>query len=180
MSTAVDLEQFDDTFTTATPSYGGSGLKLADIPDGDYEFAVKSCEIKDTAKGPLVSIKLEILTTGPHEGGMVDHVYFLTKDEQGVRVKNDNQIAQLRKDLVTLGFDADNWKKENSRPLSVELARAAIAMPGICFHAKKTQNPSGGKIYHNLKINSRSADDGLPAKFGPKELEAAGKDPFGA
>ena len=174
------LTDFDDDFTTVTGARSGE-VDLAKLPDGEYELAVKKYAVKDTASGPLVSMKLEILGEGPFTGGIVDRAYFLTRVEDGIRVKNERQIAQLRDDLEKLGFDVKNWTKENSRPFSHEVNRVGACIVDVCFRAKKKQGgkKNDGTHYQNLDLVERLATDGKPAAFGVKEMDEANADPFG-
>lgn len=174
------LTDFDDDFTTVTGGRTGE-VDLKNLPDGEYEFAVKKYAVKDTSSGPLVSMKLEILGEGPNAGLLVDRAYFLTRVEDGIRVKNERQIAQLRDDLKLLGFDVDNWTKPNSRPFSAEVNRVGAVIVDVCLKAKKKQGgkKNDGTHYQNLDFVARSATDGKPEKFGAKEMDEANADPFG-
>jgi len=180
---AATLEDLDDGFTTATATYGGGDLELKDLSDGEYEFEVKSMEVKETDAGPLVKWKLGMLTDGPHSGKTLERTYWLTAKDRntGQRVRNERQIAELRKDLVTLGFDADLWTKENDRPFSREIGKVSACIVGVCFKAKKKQGAKkdDGSHYQNLYVNERVLTDGKPPKFGPTELAEANADPFG-
>ncbi len=165
---SATLADFDDDFTTATATRPGGDFDLKDLPDGEYEFEVAACESKDTQSGPIVSMKLMILSDGKFAGKKVERAYFLTKkDEGGARVKNENQIAELRKDLGVLGFDVENWTNANGRPFSKTLPEACRVMQGCGVKGKKKQN---GK-FANLYLNERLATDGKPAKFGADELK---------
>lgn len=173
------LTDFDDDFTTITNDNGE--LDLSKLPDGEYEFAVQKYAVKETRSGPMVSMKLELLGEGRHGGSVVDRPYFLTQDEGGVRVKNGRDIAKLRDDLKLLGFDVDNWTKENSRPFSHEINRVAMVIVGVQFKATKKQGgkKSNGGFWQNLNFVARLTTDGKPEKFGVKELDEANVDPFG-
>jgi hypothetical protein len=174
------LEDFDDDFTTATATSSSQSFDLAKLPDGDYEFAVQQFEVKETKAGPLVSLKLAIITEGPFVGKVVQRDYWLTKlGDNGTRVKNDQQIAQVRDDLKKLGFDTGEWTKENGRPFSREINRVGACIKDVCFKGRKKANVSGGKTYQNLYVNDRLTTDGKPAAFGPKEMDDANADPFG-
>lgn len=183
---STTLEDFDDDFPTATAPAGRAG-KLEDLPDGEYLFEITRCEVKGDdetrGNGPLVTLKLQVLTDGPQFEANVEHTYWLTKkDDAGQRVKNERDVGQLKKDLETLGFDVKEWTKEHARPFSAELLKAAKAMRGVAFHGKKKTNTGNqGKKFHNLYVNSRSDQDGKPGTFGPAELAAAAAadaDPF--
>lgn len=174
------LEDFDDDFPTATATRGG--LDLEKLPDGEYQVSVKALEVKEA--NDLISLKLEILSDGPHAGASVEKTYWMTQKNQqtGLKEKNERQMVELRKDLTALGFDPDNWTKQNSRPFSVEIRRAANAIPGVCFRAKKKQGgkkPSAPGHYQNLYVEERLPDDGKPLKFTTADLDEANVDPFG-
>lgn len=175
------LEDFDDDFTTTTATRDD----LSKLPDGEYEFAVKGMEVKDGDNtGSLVELKVEVISDGEFRGSTAKKTYWLTQKNQqtGLREKNERQIVELRKDLTALGFDPEDWTKQNSRPFSVEIRRAAAAIPGVCFKGKKKQGgakPQGGGYYQNLYVNERLPDDGKPLKFTVKDLDEANADPFG-
>jgi hypothetical protein len=168
----VMLDEFDDSFTTAQEK---SRFSAKDMVDGDYEFAIHALSFKSTKAGPLVSFEIEALDA-KYGGKKFEHSYFLKmKDkETGQLVTNEGQLAQLRKDLETIGFDAKQWTPENGRKFSVEINRAAKLIAGIRFKGKKKTNGE----YHNLYVNERLVADGRPAKFGQKELAEADVDPF--
>lgn len=164
---ATSMADLDDDFDNTKPA-GNRADGLADLPDGEYEFTVVSGEQKETKAGPLIVFKLSVLD-GVHAGMEVEHNYFLMKKDGESHVRNENQIAQLKKDLITLGFDVENWTKANERPFSTQLKLAMEVIRGVGFKGKKKQN---GK-FANLYLNERSASDGLPATFGAAELSPA-------
>lgn len=175
------LDDYDDDFPTATAGRGNT-LDLAKLPDGEYTLAVKAMEVKEgTSAGDIISLKLELLTDGPFFGSLVEKAYFMSKNENGIRVKNANQLVQVKDDLKRLGFDTDNWTKEQGRPFSREIKRACAVVVGVTFKGKKKQGgaKNGGGYYQNLYVNDRIPDDGKPEAFGPKEMDDANADPFG-
>jgi hypothetical protein len=166
---SVSIADLDDDFTKAKEPQRKQGGGLEALPDGEYEFHIDGGEVKETKAGPMVKLDLVVLAPGaPHDGAKCEHTYFLTKNN-GTE-KNENQIAQLKKDLATLGFDVDNWTRENQRPFSKQLDLALGIIGGVQFKGKKKANSSGQKTFHNLYVNQRSATDGKPETFGPEQL----------
>jgi hypothetical protein len=165
-----DLKEFDDDFAPAPPMDGGAD----DLTDGTYEFEIRGATTKflESQRYSIVTLNLSVVSGGKHDGQGVALPYFL---------KDSDAAARLGRDLKILGFDTHLWTKANGRPLSVELPKALACLKGIRFSGKKTTTvkqgePQGGrpgKTFHNLFINKRSAVDGLPATFGPSELDAA-------
>lgn len=161
----MGLADLDDEFETVKPPERKGGGGLAALPDGDYTFAVKGAQAKDTKAGPMVQLDLEVLSGGgPFDGHACEHLYFL-KGKDGKT--NEVALSQLKKDLETLGFDVPNWTKANGRPFSAQLELAFFVLAGVRFRGKKKTN----KGYANLYVEERATDDGRPATFGPDELK---------
>jgi hypothetical protein len=169
---SVSIADLDDDFTKSDPSKGPERAnKLADLPDGDYDFAVRSAVFKEAAEGKpgpvLVSLTLAVFAPGtPHDGVEGEHVYFLVSKEGK---KNTVALNILKKDLLTLGFDVNSWTRENGRPFSKQLVLALGVIEGVEFKGKKKRRDEKN---FNLFVNERSATDGRPATFGPAELVA--------
>lgn len=175
---AADLSDFDNDFTTATKKKFSNGdFDLSDLKDGEYEFDIASAELKS---GPMFKFNLVMMSEGPHAGGKIEKCFFLTKKEDGIPVKNERSLAELREALVNLGFDAENWTSENGRPFSKELPKAVVMLAGMRVVAKKKQGgkKNDGGHYQNLDFVKRGSGDGKPEKIGAKELEDASADPF--
>ncbi|HEY1189943.1 MAG TPA: hypothetical protein VGE74_20000 [Gemmata sp.] len=167
---ATSMADLDEDFEKAKdPGTRENGLE--NLPDGEYVFEITHGEQKDTKSGPLVSFKLTVVSDGPFASKEVEHNYFLMKKVKGGTgyEKNDAQIAQLKKDLETLGFDVPNWTKANERPFSAQLKLAMGVIVGVQFKGKKKKSNE----FHNLYLNERSKTDGRPEKFGPTELAEA-------
>lgn len=183
--TKTVADDIDDFFGTTKPTRGSRSGKAEDLPDGEYTFAVEAAEYKpDTSAGPIASLKLVVVSDGPHDGLKVEKSWFLSRLDNGNRVRDDKQVENLMLDLKTLGFDPENWTVANGRPFRKEFARAAKAMAQMMVLGKKKANvsASNGKTYHNLHLNKRSDQDGKPAEITKEyldELEEATKDPFG-
>lgn len=175
----VSLEDFDDDFPTAKPGgYKRGDFELDALTDGEYVFQIESAELKSSS---LFKLNLELVSEGPLAGGKIEHPYFFTKkNPDGTYEKNADKIGQLKKDLTTLGFDVENWTKDNSRPFSVELPKTPLALAGmrIVVSKKTGGKKAGGGNYHNLYIERRGEGDGKPAKIGARELEEANFDPL--
>jgi hypothetical protein len=178
----LTLADLDDDFPTAKPGgYKTGDFELSALADGEYTFQIASAELKKN--NTIFELKLELLTECQQAGGKIQHPYFFTKKDEktGLYEKNIDKIGQLKKDLTALGFDVDNWTKENGRPFSVELPKTCLMLQGMRVVCKKK---TGGKknateFYHNLYIDRRGEGDGLPEKIGAKELEEANVDPLG-
>ena len=167
----VDLEQFDDD---AMPK---GRADASDLPDGDYEFEIEKAIVKTSKEKKKVILSMDLLVVKGHkEGSSVEKPYFLSSQD-AVNICLD--------EFVRLGFDCENWKKANGRPMSQELEKAtywltdvakaakAEGKPAIRFRASKKKNGE----YHNINIKERLAD-GHPAKIGEAELATVQLNPF--
>lgn len=166
----ASAEDFDDDFE-GVPAGGGQN-DLKGLADGKYTLKITKADFKSIEKtgSQVVDISLEIVSDGPTCGKKYRHSYWLTnKDDGGV---NEVSVGILKKDLTTLGFDVDQWKKANGRPFSGELKKAMKVAVGVEFAGKKTTNASG---YPQLYIDNRGKTDGKPERFGVAELNAADK-----
>lgn len=173
MSTATMDEL--DAKADDIPAGDGFGAKdLKNLPDGEYQFEIKSAEFGPTKKSGHQLFKMDCeVIDGAQKGTVVQVPHFLTGDK-GV---NEAGVGILRKDLGILGFDQDKWVRANNRTFSGELKKAALYMPGLRFKGKKVTNGQ----YANLYVNERLKTDGKPAAIGPAELDGAAKeneDPF--
>lgn len=177
----LTLADLDDDFPTAKPGGFKSGdFDLSELKDGEYLFSIASAELKKN--NTIFELTIELLTECPQAGGKIRKTYFFTKKDEssGLYVKNGDQIGQLKKDLGTLGFDVDNWTKENSRPFSVELPKTCLVLQAMRVVMQKKQ---GGKKnatehYQNLYVAKRGEGDGKPEKIDAKYLEEANADPL--
>lgn len=168
--TAFGLDEFDTGFA---PAEGSRPNELASLPDGTYDFEIADSElIRTKDKGVRIwKMSVRVLTPGSYQGLTVERAAF---------PKDKESVAYIGKDCLTLGFDSDMWNPKNERKFSVEFPKAIAIMKGLRFEGKKVSNTStsNGKLYHNLWINKR-IEDGKPARFGPKELNAINADsPF--
>lgn len=161
-----DLRNFDDEFEPAAPA--STFCKPEEIPDGIYDFCIVTAVTKQPKGNFLVELGLRIESAGKCEGMVVQHAMFM----------NDlDSVKRVGRDLKTLGFDTDNWKKANGRPFSVEFEKALKILPGIRVRGRKKTNEKKeqGKVvavYHNLYLDKRLATDGKPEFFGAGELNA--------
>lgn len=170
------LEDYEDEIDNI-PVGGGSNGDLKALPDGEYEFQLTKGAYKVIEKtgSECVDLSFDVVSDGPFCAKTFRHTYWLTnKDGGGL---NEVSIGILKKDLKTLGFDVDDWRKANGRPFLGELKKALKVMAGgVQFHAKKSSKSGYAQLY----INRRSATDGKPATFGPAELNAAMEKGFDA
>jgi hypothetical protein len=166
----LDLRQYDDDFVPAPPAAAMS--KVEGLADGEYLLEIAEAKCKTPKGNNILELHLEVLSPGPHEGMSIQHSLFINNAEAANRVGRD---------LLTLGFDTDQWKVANGRPFSVEFEKAVKLLKGLRFKGTKKTNESGGKTYHNLYIDERVRTDGQPERFGPEQLNAAADpdDPFG-
>jgi hypothetical protein len=163
---STTLEELDTRADDVPAGSGYAAKELKNLPDGDYQFEVTGASLAPTKNGQqLFKMELEVID-GNSAGTVVDVPHFLTNDKG----PNDVAIGILRKDLKTLGFDEENWKKEAGRPFSKELVKASATLCGMRFKGKKVTNKGG---YANLYVNERIATDGKPAKIGAAELNAS-------
>lgn len=164
MSAEFDLAFLDEGFAPAAPAGRDAGVE--DLTDGDYELAIRSAVLKSlkAKQMTILELGLEVLSPGKHQGAGIKYPVFL---------KDADSAARLGRDLMTLGFDCEDWTKANGRPFSQELGKAMLVLPGIVMVCHKKTNAKDGKTFHNLYINKRGAGDGKPQKFGPAELDAA-------
>lgn len=127
------------------------------LPDGDYDFQIVSAELTVTPKTeePIFRLTLRVLTPGMYQGQLLERVNFF---------RTQANVDRLGGDLITLGFDADQWTVKAGRPFSKELQKAAPLLRGRCFKGRKQANPSddGKKTYHNLYCNTRLPDQPVP------------------
>jgi len=169
MSATVTHDDLDDKADDVPAGAGYGGKELKNLPDGDYQFEINTASFAPTKKDGHLIFKMEVeVIDGAMSGNVAEIPHFLT-NKDGI---NEVAIGILKKDLKTLGFDADEWKKSANRPLSGELTKAIPLLFGMRFKGKKVTNKNG---YANLYVNERLATDGKPATFGLAELNAAAK-----
>jgi hypothetical protein len=164
----AELEQFDNEFTPAPPT-ATSGPE--DLTDGEYLFEVAEARLKKPKGNNILEMALLVLTPGKHEGATIQYATF---------INNHESAARVGRDLRTLGFDTDEWKKPNGRPFSAEIDKAIKLLPGLRWKGVKKTNKNGEKTFHNIYINERVLTDGKPQHFGPAELNGTAdpNDPF--
>lgn len=163
----MNLGQFDKEFKP------GAGSGLESLADGDYECVIeeaKLIELKDNS-GAILKTKCTILS-GPADGHQFRQEWW---------INSADKAGMLGADLKKLGFDTDQWKGD--RAFSVEIEKAVKLMEGLKmkFSKKANEGKKGteneGRTFHNLRVIGRG-QDGQPAAFGPKELDAAVADAF--
>lgn len=170
-----DFSAFDaigDDFakTEARPQYASEATEK--LGDGEYDAEVTAGVMKVTNYGPIVEIKMTVLTDGKFKGWKIEKVYFLTKEgEGGGRVKDEIRLRELKTDLNRCGFAVDTWP---GAKFSSNLTIACEMLKGLHLKIKKKQNGE----YANLYFNKRAADadgkpvDGKPAKFAADQMVA--------
>lgn len=174
-----DLGSYDDDFAPAEPAVAMT--KAEELTDGNYEWEVKKAAIKHPKGHVILELALEVISAGKHAGAVIQHSLFMD-DRDGV--------ARVGRDLLTLGFDTDQWLKAKGRPFSQEFPKAVKLLPGLRVKGQKKTNEKKEKgvmvgHYHNIYLNERLATDGRPAHFGPEELAEVAQaakyeeDPFG-
>lgn len=170
----VDLEQFD---AEAAPK---GRTDASDLPDGEYEFEIKSAKLKTTKQKKTILSMDVLVLKGSREGLTVERPSFLTSKESFNMCLND---------FATLGFDAENWTLANDRPASKELNKAVHwlsdrakdaedgkdGVPGNGLRFKGSKKKNGE--FHNIDVKERLTD-GHPAKIGEAELAEVTLDPF--
>lgn len=176
MSTGFD--SFNDQFEKAPARPRYSNEATAALPDGEYDVDVTAGLMKEGEHGPIVTILMVVLGGGAGSGWKIEKPYFLTKKgDDGSRVTDEKRMTELKTDLVTIGFDVENWSAAKGRPFSKQLAIACSVMKGLRLKVKKKQNGE----YANLYINKRLHEvDTRPAKFGAGDMvEAPGQEAYG-
>lgn len=170
------LADYEDEIEQTKAGAGNAGL--TDLPDGKYEFAFVKATYKQVKTGAeLVDIQIEVVSDGPQFGKKFQHTYWLTETAEKGGGLNKVSLGILRKDLKTLGFDEDQWTRANGRPFLEELKKALrVIEKGVQFTGTKKKSGNFAQLY----IDARSATDGMPAKFGPAEMNAAVEKGFDA
>lgn len=104
--------------------------KAENLPEGEYSGLIRKAQVKkiDTQNGPatLFEILLEI------ESKQFVITYWLT---------SDGNVRRCLSGLKRLGFDADQWGPDFSRPYPDELRKAGEQMVGrLLSFSRKTSN----------------------------------------
>ena len=164
---SADIDELMNEGFEKAPMQGMPGL-----PDGKYVLAFKEAELKEKNGGIVILSRSATVIGGEKDGHEVSwDTWLVGKD--GV---DKDKIAQVRKELETLGFDVENWTRDNNRPFTSELKKALVAMVGMRFEGNKKSNKNAnGKVYHNLYIDARDKSDGKPEKLGQEEIESVVK-----
>ena len=175
-----NMTDWDEADIAPAPPGGQRDAGPEVLKDGEHQLEIVKASSRDYQnkttgdKGFILKMKLVKLDNTPPAEVSFSFDTFCT---------DEDSYSRLLRLLITLGFDADVWKKSAGRPFSQEFPKALRAMPGMRFKAKKATNESKGKTYHNLYPDAR-LPDGKPDKFGPAELNAAADEfdpdnPFG-
>jgi hypothetical protein len=168
----AQLARFDDQYQPAERNVQYPGLEAL-TDNQEYDFTIQDAELTVTPKTKDVIFRLILrVDKGPlaHMGLVVQSTYFFDKAER---------TGYLGADLITLGFDADTWKKEHGKAFSTELANAIPRMNGIRFAAKKVSKEGNeGKTFHNIYINRRLGAASLPSS--PPSANGPAKTPVPA
>jgi hypothetical protein len=155
-----DIDRWNDNYK---PSFGfPAGMEV--LPDGMYDFEIKTAAIERTNDGEAVMrIGLQVSNPGPQQNVTCSNTYWF---------KTQDNVDILGGDLCTLGFDADKWTAANGRQFSKELASALPRMVGLRIRGQKLTRPNKNNPaspYHNLRINARLAagQPSAPAAYAP-------------
>lgn len=135
------------------------------LPDGDFDFEIVDAAPERVGKNRDAALRLGLkVLSGPAAGNVVDHLWWLTSQDN---------IDRLGSDLNTLGLDADQWKAP-ARPFSRELQNALPRLRGLRFRGRKQKNESGGKVYQNLYVQGliKGSTAPPPAVVAPAQQPA--------
>lgn len=145
---------------------------LDSLPDGNYDFEIRSGELKRIDNGSILfEFQVKILG-GAHDGFCCGLGALWIKNQDGTF--DTEKIGRLMADFVTLGFDADQWT--GSRTFSKEVGKVIARLPGIKAKGKKVSKPGKTRTFHNLYINARLPDDHKPAPAPEKPIFATTED----
>lgn len=145
-----DLEGYDGEFRPESKF----GLRLEDIPDGQYTIQCLSASLDKSSSG-MVLCKAELeIQDGPRQGDRFEHVWYL---------KDQATANDFGKDLFKLGFDSNTWNEGHNKKFSVEIVKALPLIVNRRFLAtkKSSKDTKKDKVYHNLVIMKR-LEDGQP------------------
>lgn len=177
MSNFSSFDALDDDFekTDLRPKHASEATEK--LADGDHECEITLGEQKEINGGPVVVIKMTVISEGKFKGWAIEKPYFLTKNEEGGgRVKDEKRLQELKTDLSTMGFDVANWTPGNNRPFSAQLKIACAVMKGIHLKVRKKQNGEYANLYLNKRLlndEGSAPKDGKPLTFGPVQMVAA-------
>jgi hypothetical protein len=164
----IDLSQFDSEYQVPDPAEQKDRSYLSGpecLPDGaNYDLEIQSATMTVTKDGTnLFKMVLKVIG-GKFDGTVLEKPSF---------IKTKENINFLGKEMLTLGFDSDQWTLENGRPFSQEFPKAMRLLAGVRFSGQRKDSPgSKGRSFHNLYINKR-LEDGKPAKFTAADIAAA-------
>jgi hypothetical protein len=145
------------------PAEGGQKPKIEDMPEGTYDFEVVSGEFRKIENGSIL-FQFTIKILGGNNDGVICTVSpFWLKSADGSW--DEKKVASLKADLITLGFDADQW--EGDRTFAKEMAKVMSKLKGIKARGIRKNNPYKGKVYNNFNMSTK-----LPANYIPTVAKA--------
>lgn len=91
----VNLEQWNETYSTTEVEEEGKDVEYTEVPDGSYNVKVDKVDLKNSQNGnPMLAWQLRI--TGPTQANRVLFRYNM--------LMNENNVKWLKKDLIICGI----------------------------------------------------------------------------
>ena len=150
-----ELETFDENFQPSAGMRAG----LDTLPDGTYGFEIVEADLSRTAQTQELILRLSLKVITDNRPAMAIHGRAIdTIVDRAYLFRSSEAVALLGGDLMTLGFDSQDWTVANGRPFSKELPRVIPRLHGLRFRGQKKtkqnlKNPE--QPYHNLTILAR-------------------------
>jgi hypothetical protein len=153
------------------PTEGGKRPSTDSLAEGLYDFEVQSGEFKKTSSGSVIFSFVIKVIGGANDGYVCETPAKFLKGQDGTW--DERNIASLKGDLITLGFDADAWT--GSRTFTSEIAKVMPKLKGIKAKGQRKNGTKGTKVYYNFYINAmlpRDYKPQAPMKFSFENTEA--------
>jgi len=120
-----------DSFGGSYEAKGAFRPNIDSLANADYDFEIVDAKLDRINTDRILRIGLRTSA-----GKVVEWTHWLNRQEG---------VNRLGAELVVLGFDADRWGPQHNRPLSVELPKAVLKLPGRKFRATKTSRNGSGQ-----------------------------------
>lgn len=150
-----DYSVFDNFETEFKAANGSFRDNIDMLPDGSYPFAIVDAEPAFTKNGKQI-FRLGLRVNG---GAVFTHTYF---------VDSQDGLNRFGSDVAALGFDIELQLRAGKKLREI-IPQVLKQIVGVHFlGAKVTDRPTSGnyagKVFHKIKIISRTAPGGtLPA-----------------
>lgn len=138
------------------PKGASQFTKLDAIPDGRYQFAIKSVALNEPTQGVVYAMKLAVLD-GVSAGLEIDYDNWLVGDnaKSGQRELKARAVGRLKEEIEVLGIDPSLWGEFD---FWAEFRKAMPSLVGRRFSGLKSSRRSGQQTYHDLKFEARLPD----------------------